>query len=98
MRSILVTGAAGFIGSNFVRMLIARNEPVNIVAFDKLTYAGNLANLQDLMNDKRLTFIKGDICDAKTVADAFDAHGVKEVVHFAAETHVDRSIQSSAPF
>jgi dTDP-glucose 4,6-dehydratase len=64
MRTILVTGAAGFIGSNFVRMLIARGEDAKLVALDKLTYAGNLANLSDVLNDKRLSFIKGDICDA----------------------------------
>src|ERR1700724_3024730 len=63
MRTILVTGAAGFIGSNFVRMLMKRGEDVKLVAFDKLTYAGNLANLQDLLSDKRLVFVKGDICD-----------------------------------
>ena len=63
MRTILVTGAAGFIGSNFVRMLIKRGEDVKLVALDKLTYAGNLANLEDLRSDKRLTFVKGDILD-----------------------------------
>ena len=65
MRTILVTGAAGFIGANFVRMLMARNEPVKLVALDKLTYAGNLANLEGLLNrDDRLVFVRGDICDA----------------------------------
>jgi dTDP-glucose 4,6-dehydratase len=98
MRTILVTGAAGFIGSNFVRMLMERGEQVKLIAFDKLTYAGNLANLQDLLNDKRLVFIKGDICDARTVEMVWDEHGVTEVVHFAAESHVDRSILGSGPF
>src|SRR3954468_20027145 len=98
MRSILVTGAAGFIGSNFVRMLLARGEDVKLIALDKLTYAGNLANLQDLLDDKRLPFVKADICDAAAMAKVFDEHGVREVVHFAAETHVDRSIMSSGPF
>ncbi len=98
MRTILVTGAAGFIGSNFVRMLMSRGEEAKLIALDKLTYAGNLANLQDLLEDDRLTFVKADICDAETMAKVFDEHGVREVVHFAAESHVDRSIMSSGPF
>jgi dTDP-glucose 4,6-dehydratase len=98
MRTILVTGAAGFIGSNFVRMLLARGEDVKIIALDKLSYAGNLANLKEVLNDKRLIFIKGDICDASLINALWDEHGIREVVNFAAETHVDRSIMSSAPF
>jgi dTDP-glucose 4,6-dehydratase len=101
MRTILVTGAAGFIGSNFVRMLVSRNEPVRLVAFDKLTYAGNIANLADLLEmagESRLVFVKADICDADAVAKAFDQHKVTEVIHFAAESHVDRSILGSGPF
>ncbi|HZK82802.1 MAG TPA: dTDP-glucose 4,6-dehydratase [Humisphaera sp.] len=101
MRTILVTGAAGFIGSNFVRMLVSRNEPVRLIAFDKLTYAGNLANLSDLLEkagESRLVFVKADICDADAVAKAFDQHQVTEVIHFAAESHVDRSILGSGPF
>jgi dTDP-glucose 4,6-dehydratase len=100
MRTLLVTGAAGFIGSNFVRMLLNRGEQVKLIAFDKLTYAGNLANLQDLLDKhpKQLVFIKADICDPAAVAKAFDEHGVTEVVHFAAESHVDRSILGSGPF
>src|SRR5438552_13035925 len=98
MRTILVTGAAGFIGSNFVRMLLKRGEDVKLVALDKLTYAGNLENLADLLGDKRLAFVKADICDADAVTQAWDENGVREVVHFAAESHVDRSIMSSGPF
>ena len=100
MRTLLVTGAAGFIGSNFVRMLLNRGEQVKLVAFDKLTYAGNLANLQDLLakHPDQLVFVKGDICDPDAVAKAFDEHKVTEVVHFAAESHVDRSILGSGPF
>jgi dTDP-glucose 4,6-dehydratase len=97
MRTLLVTGAAGFIGSNFVRMLIKRREPVNIVAFDKLTYAGNLANLTDLLSDK-VHFVKGDICNADHVDHVVAQHKVTEIVHFAAESHVDRSILGSGPF
>ena len=100
MRTLLVTGAAGFIGSNFVRLLLTRGEPVKLVAFDKLTYAGNLANLQDLLeaHPKKLAFVKGDICDPAAVERTFDEHGVTEVVNFAAESHVDRSILGSGPF
>jgi dTDP-glucose 4,6-dehydratase len=98
MRSILVTGAAGFIGSNFVRMLIQRGEAVKLVAYDKLTYAGNLANVQDLIDGERLIFVKGDICDAAQVAETWDRYGIREVVNFAAESHVDRSILGSGPF
>ena len=101
MQTLLVTGAAGFIGSNFVRMLVNRNEPIKLIAFDKLTYAGNLANLQDLIQkagSERLVFIKGDICDPDAVAAAFDQHKITQVIHFAAESHVDRSILGSGPF
>ena len=100
MRTLLVTGAAGFIGSNFVRMLLKRDDArdMKIIALDKLTYAGNLANLDDVLKDKRLAFVKADICDAVAMGNVFNEHGVREVVHFAAESHVDRSIMSSGPF
>lgn len=100
MRTVLVTGAAGFIGSNFVRLLLNRGEDVKLVAFDKLTYAGNLANLRDLLEKfaNKLAFVKGDICDAEAVSRAMDEHRVSEVVNFAAESHVDRSILGSGPF
>jgi dTDP-glucose 4,6-dehydratase len=97
MRTILVTGAAGFIGSNFVRMLVGRHEPVKVVAFDKLTYAGNLANLAGLPEEK-VAFVRGDICDKALVEKVWADHGITEVVHFAAESHVDRSILDSGPF
>src|SRR4051812_36627562 len=96
-KTLLVTGAAGFIGSNFVRMLAKRGEPVKIVAFDKLTYAGNMANVSDLLGEQ-VVFVKGDICDAAVVAKTIDEHQVNEIVHFAAESHVDRSILGSGPF
>ena len=100
MRTILVTGAAGFIGSNFVRMLTERDDTrgTRIIALDKLTYAGNLANIQDLIDAQKLTFVRGDICDAPAMTRVWDEHGVTDVVHFAAESHVDRSIMSSGPF
>src|SRR5439155_6302561 len=98
-RTILVTGAAGFIGANFVRLLMSRGEPVKLVVLDKLTYAGNLANLDGLLGDpQRLLFVKGDVADRDMVNALFDDHNIKEVVHFAAETHVDRSIMGSGPF
>jgi len=99
MKSILVTGAAGFIGSNFVRML-AKQRPsgIKLVAFDKLTYAGNLANIQDVIDNDRIVFIRGDITDPDAVAAAFKQHGITEVINFAAESHVDRSILGSGPF
>jgi dTDP-glucose 4,6-dehydratase len=98
MRTLLVTGAAGFIGSNFVRMLVGRREDVRLVVLDKLTYAGNLANIADLIDNDRLIFVRGDICDAKLVRELWDTHAIREVVHFAAESHVDRSILDSGPF
>ena len=99
MRTLLVTGAAGFIGSNFVRMLCTRGEDVRLVALDKLTYAGNLANLDDLLKSSaNLTFVRADICDRPAMGKVFADHGITEVVHFAAESHVDRSILDSGPF
>jgi dTDP-glucose 4,6-dehydratase len=98
MRTILVTGAAGFIGSNFVRMVVRRGETVRLVLLDKLTYAGNLANVSDLIDDQRVLFVRGDICDSRLVRALWDQYGIREVVHFAAESHVDRSILDSGPF
>jgi len=98
MRTILVTGAAGFIGSNFVRLVLGRGADVKLIAYDKLTYAGNLANLSDFLNDNRLVFIKGDICDATLLNQVWDEYKIQQVVHFAAESHVDRSILGSGPF
>ena len=93
---ILVTGGAGFIGSNFVHHLRRRFPESRIVVLDKLTYAGNLANLEALQGDSKFRFVKGDICDDKVVADAMK--GCQVVLNFAAETHVDRSIDSAKDF
>jgi dTDP-glucose 4,6-dehydratase len=93
---LVVTGGAGFIGSNFVRHMLRTYEDVSIVNFDKLTYAGNLENLRDVEGDPRYVFIRGDICDAAAVTAALE--GADAVVNFAAETHVDRSIAAPEDF
>ena len=87
---LFVTGGAGFIGSNFIRYVLALNKGHQIVNFDKLTYAGNLANVSSIADDPNYSFFKGDICDAPSVESAMK--GCDVVVHFAAESHVDRSI------
>ena len=92
---IFVTGGAGFIGSNFIRHVLALGKDYSIVNFDKLTYAGNLANLESVANNPKYSFVKGDICDAAAVEAAMK--GCTAVVHFAAESHVDRSIYEPAP-
>jgi dTDP-glucose 4,6-dehydratase len=96
MNKVLVTGGAGFIGSNFILWALENKPDWNIVNLDKLTYAGNLANLKDVENNPRYSFVKGDICDPKIVSEAMG--GVDIVVHFAAESHVDRSILEPAEF
>lgn len=92
MKTILVTGGAGFIGSNFVREIINIHPDYQIINFDALTYAGNLENLQGLENNRNYTFVKGDISHRKTVEQIFQNHGIDTVINFAAESHVDRSI------
>lgn len=87
---IFVTGGAGFIGSNFIRYVLSVWKDCRIVNFDKLTYAGNLSNLETVSQDPRYSFVRGDICDADAVRKSMD--GCDAVVHFAAESHVDRSI------
>jgi dTDP-glucose 4,6-dehydratase len=94
---VLVTGGAGFIGSNFVRFLLTTNKDVRITNFDKLTYAGNPESLADVANDPRYKFIRGDIANVKDVSAIFE-QGFDTVVNFAAETHVDRSIEDASPF
>jgi dTDP-glucose 4,6-dehydratase len=98
MKHILVTGGAGFIGSNFVRYLLQQEQGVQVVNFDSLTYAGNLENLADVQSDPRYAFVKGDICDPDAVRAAFEAHAIDTIVHFAAESHVDRSILGASAF
>jgi dTDP-glucose 4,6-dehydratase len=92
MKNVLVTGGAGFIGSNFVRYLLQAEPEAHVINLDVLTYAGSQENLKDLPFSERHTFVKGDICDRPLVDDLFHQHQIDTVVHFAAETHVDRSI------
>jgi dTDP-glucose 4,6-dehydratase len=94
---ILVTGGAGFIGSNFISHWLAK-EDAGIVNLDKLTYAGNPANLAAVENDRRYTFVRGDINDARLVSELLDRHQPWAIVHFAAESHVDRSIHAADDF
>jgi dTDP-glucose 4,6-dehydratase len=96
MPSLLVTGGCGFIGSNFVRYALAADPGLSLVNLDCLSYAGNLANLADLEGNPRYRFVKGDITDPAAVRQAMQ--GVDSVIHFAAESHVDRSILDSGPF
>lgn len=92
MKTILVTGGAGFIGSNFIRWMLKKYSDVLLVNFDALTYAGNLENLQDLVDHPQYKFVRGDIRDRKKVDTLFEEFDIQVVVNFAAESHVDRSI------
>lgn len=98
MQNILVTGGAGFIGSNFVHYLLKTHPDVKIINLDVLTYAGSRENLKELPDPSRHTFVHGDICDQKLVDELLHSHQVDTLVHFAAETHVDRSILNPEPF
>ena len=96
MKTILVTGGCGFIGSNFVRLVVAETD-WRVINLDKLTYAGNLANVADV-EATRMRFVRGDICDREVVERVLGEERPWAVVNFAAESHVDRSILDSAPF
>ncbi len=98
MRRILVTGGAGFIGSNFVRMVLDEQADCLLVNLDKLTYAGNLENLAGFMDHPNHKFVTGDICDAVLVEKLIDEHKIDAIVNFAAESHVDRSIVEPGVF
>ena len=98
MKTYLVTGGSGFIGSNFVRQMLQNDTNCHIVNLDKLTYAGNPANLVDIKMDERYSFVHGDICDTDVVRQIFHQHKPQIIINFAAETHVDRSIGSPDDF
>ncbi len=97
-KNILITGGAGFIGSHVVRRFVKNYPDYTIVNLDKLTYAGNLANLRDIENASNYTFVKGDICDADFISSLFAKYQFEGVVHLAAESHVDRSIANPMEF
>jgi dTDP-glucose 4,6-dehydratase len=92
MKNLLVTGGAGFIGSNFVHHMLAKYEGYRIVVYDKLTYAGNPANLDLVRNNPRFAFVQGDICDLHSVRNTMREHSIDTIINFSAETHVDQSI------
>ena len=98
MKNILVTGGAGFIGANFVPYFIEKNSDYHLVNLDALTYAGNLDNVSEVENHERYTFVKGDIVDAEFIRNLFDKYQFHDVIHFAAESHVDNSISGPEAF
>ena len=98
IKNILITGGAGFIGSHVVRLFVNKYPEYQIINFDKLTYAGNLSNLVDLENKKNYKFIKGDICSEQDIRNVFETYNITDVIHLAAESHVDRSIEGPMEF
>jgi dTDP-glucose 4,6-dehydratase len=98
LESLLITGGAGFIGSNFVHYVLDKYRDAKVVVYDKLTYAGNLDNLREVAESPRYSFVHGDICDSELVQRVIREHGIEAIVNFAAETHVDRSILEAGSF
>jgi dTDP-glucose 4,6-dehydratase len=98
MKNILVTGGAGFIGSNFVHLMLGKYDDIQVVVYDKLTYAGNPDNLAPVTDDPHYHFHQGDICNAVTVDDVIQRYDIDTIVNFAAETHVDRSLMEPGGF
>lgn len=98
MKTYLLTGCAGFIGSNFVYYMLEKYKDIKLVNLDKLTYAGNLENLKDIKDDDRHIFVKGDICDKELVSSLFEKYNFDYCINFAAESHVDRSINDPEIF
>ena len=98
MKNILVTGGAGFIGSHLIRLLVNKYPEYHIINMDVLTYAGNLENLKDVEDKENYTFVKCDICDIESVKQVFEVHQIDSIIHLAAESHVDRSIEDPFSF
>ena len=97
-RNILITGGAGFIGSHVVRLFVNKYPEYHIINLDKLTYAGNLANLKDIENRENYTFVKADIYDYDKMLELMQQHHIDGIIHLAAESHVDRSIKDPFTF
>ena len=98
IKSILITGAAGFIGSHVLRLMVNKYPTYNFVNLDLLTYAGNLDNIKDLESSTNYNFVKGDICDEVLVKKIFSDYSIDSIIHLAAESHVDRSIEDPMAF
>ena len=98
MKTYLVTGAAGFIGANYLKYILNKHKDIFVVVLDKLTYAGNLKNIEEYINDTRIEFIKGDSCNRELVENIFSRYDIDYVINFAAESHVDRSIENPKLF
>jgi dTDP-glucose 4,6-dehydratase len=98
MQNVLITGGAGFIGSNFIHYLLEKKRGLQIINLDALTYAGSLNNLNNIADPDRHLFIEGDICDQDKVEHLIHEYHIDTIVHFAAESHVDRSISGPSPF